>query len=92
MPLPLRSGVLDAERNAPNYKLFREMLTAARLEKGRLQSDMAEKLGKNQSFVSKYERGERRLDVAEFMDVAEALDINVAEFIKKYKAALNKLR
>ena len=74
------------------YKLFREMLTEIRIARGLLQSDVAEKLGKNQSFVSKYERGERRIDLPEFVDIAAALDINVAEFIKKYKAGLSKLR
>ena len=55
-----------------------------------LQSDVAEKLGKNQSFVSKYERGERRLDLPEFLELADALNINVTEFVKEYKARLEK--
>ena len=76
----------------PSYVLFREMLTEARLTKGILQSVIAEKLGKNQSFVSKYERGERRLDLPEFLDIAEALEINVVDFIKVYKDKLKKLR
>jgi transcriptional regulator with XRE-family HTH domain len=51
---------------------------------------LAERLGKAQSFVSKYERGERRLDLPEFIELADALNINVTDFIKKYKAELNK--
>lgn len=66
----------------PDYVIFREMLTAARVEKGLLQHDIAERLRKTQSYVSKYERGERRLDVIEFLDVARALDINVSDFLK----------
>lgn len=76
----------------PKYVLFRTMLTEARLAKGMLQSDVAALLRKNQSFVSKYERGERRLDFPEFLDVADALEINVAEFIKRYRAELHKSR
>ncbi|MBI1890443.1 MAG: helix-turn-helix transcriptional regulator [Burkholderiales bacterium] len=72
------------------YQVFRSMLTEIRLAKGLLQSDVAQRLGKNQSFVSKYERGERRLDLPEFLDVADALEINVEEFVKSYKAKLNK--
>ncbi len=72
------------------YKIFREMLTETRLRQGMLQSDVAEKLGKNQSFVSKYERGERRLDLPEFLELADALNINVTEFVKEYKARLEK--
>ena len=74
------------------YKVFREMLSKIRLDKGMLQSEVAEKLDKNQSFVSKYERGERRLDFAEFIELADALDIDLSEFIENYKIELNKLR
>jgi transcriptional regulator with XRE-family HTH domain len=76
----------------PRYKLFREMLTETRIAKGLLQSDVAEKLGRNQSFVSKYERGERRLDFPEFIQVAEALSIEISEFIEKYQAEIRKKR
>lgn len=74
----------------PKYTVLREMLCKARLEQGILQADLAERLGKAQSFVSKYERGERRLDLPEFIELADALNINVTDFIKKYKAELNK--
>ena len=73
------------------YKLFREMLTEVRIAKGLLQSDVADKLRKPQSFVSKYERGERRLDFPEFIEVADVLEINVSDFIRKYRLALSKL-
>jgi len=45
---------------------------------------LAEKLGKPQSFVSKYERGERRLDFIEFMSLAEALSLDVHNFLTVY--------
>jgi transcriptional regulator with XRE-family HTH domain len=68
----------DAHESAPGKKL--------------LQSDVAQKLKKNQSFVSKYERGERRLDFPEFLLVADALGINVTGFIKRHRMALTKIR
>ncbi len=40
------------------------------------QADLARALGRPQSFVSKFERGERRLDVIEFLDVARALSLD----------------
>ena len=86
------NGAMPNPVHDPKYVLFRTMLTEARLAKGMLQSDVAELLGKNQSFVSKYERGERRLDLPEFLEVADALGINVADFVKKYRAELNKSR
>jgi transcriptional regulator with XRE-family HTH domain len=66
----------------PNYDEFREALCAARKGKGMSQLQLAERLSKPQSFVSKYERGERRLDVLEFFLVADALDIDPFLFLK----------
>jgi hypothetical protein len=42
---------------------------------------LARRLGRPQSFVSKYERGERRLDVVEFLDVARAMKIDPIQVI-----------
>jgi len=44
------------------YKVFRKLIVDARREAKVRQTDLADRLGKPQSFVSKYERGERRLD------------------------------
>ena len=49
-----------------------------------LQSELAEKIKKPQSYVSKYERGERRLDVVEFIDICQALNINPEETLRKF--------
>lgn len=66
-----------------NYTVFREMLSSYRKEANLTQQNLAEKLNKPQSFVSKYESGERRLDLIEFLEVAEALQFDVFEFIRK---------
>jgi transcriptional regulator with XRE-family HTH domain len=60
----------------PRYALLRELLIAERLRVGLTQIDVAARLRKPQSYVSKYERGERRLDIVEFFDVARALGID----------------
>ena len=65
------------------YERFRQMLIEARKERGLTQVDIATRLGKPQSFVSKYERGERRLDVVEFLEVAKALAIDPKAVIDK---------
>lgn len=65
------------------YRLFLQLLIQERKDKGITQVRLAEKLQKPQSYVSKYENGERRLDVIEFLDIAGCLDIDPAEFIKK---------
>ncbi len=63
------------------YAKFCAALIGARHEAQLTQMDLAKKLRRPQSFVSKYERGERRLDVIEFIDVAEALKIQPAKVI-----------
>ena len=62
------------------HDYFRALMQDARKKAGLTQSQLAERLGKPQSFVSKYESGERRLDVLEFHDVARVLGINVRSF------------
>ena len=65
------------------YRLFRKILIDARAERGLSQAALAEKLGRLQTFVSKYERGERRLDVVEFIEVAAALDLDPYAVLKQ---------
>ncbi len=48
-------------------------LAQLRKQSGMTQSQLAKKLNKPQSFIAKYEGGERRLDVIEFIDVVRAL-------------------
>ena len=72
------------------YETFRELLTQYRKDAGVTQQSLAEKLDKPQSFVSKFESGERRLDVIEFLDVAEVLQFDVYEFIKKLEEGASK--
>ena len=60
---------------------LRKILVQARRDASLTQVALAKKLGRPQSFVSKFERGERRLDVAEFLEVARALGIDPAQTI-----------
>lgn len=56
-------------------------LVVARKGAGLRQIELAERLGKPQSFVSKIERGERRLDVVEMIVVARAIGVDEIQFI-----------
>lgn len=67
------------------YQVLKALLIEARREAGLTQVELAAKLDRPQSFVSKYERGERRLDLVEFLEVADALGFQPARFIKKIK-------
>jgi transcriptional regulator with XRE-family HTH domain len=61
---------------------FRELLKARRKAAGLTQTVVAQRLGKPPSYVAKYEGGDRRLDVLEFMDVAAAIGFDPAAFIR----------
>ncbi|MGG5890690.1 helix-turn-helix domain-containing protein [Falsiroseomonas sp. HC035] len=58
------------------------MIAERRLAAGLTQVELATRLGRPQSFVSKYETGERRLDVVEFLEIAEALSFDPAELLR----------
>lgn len=67
----------------PQYDTFQKALVDARQEIGLTQQEVAFRLGRPQSFVSKYESGERRLDVIEFLGVCQALGIKPQTILKK---------
>lgn len=65
------------------YAAFMEGLIRARKKGGLTQRTVADKLGKPQSFVSKYESGERRLDVVEFLQIARVLGEDPATLLQE---------
>lgn len=72
MPKSLRS---------PRHQRFLTQLVSLRKAKGLTQAQLADKLGRPQSFVAKYEGAERRLDVLEFLDVTAALEADPCEIL-----------
>ena len=66
------------------YKRFRDLLVEARKEANLTQAQISSRLKRPQSFVSKYERGERRLDVVEFREVAQAIGIDPVSFLRRF--------
>ena len=60
----------------PRYRRVMEQLVEARAAKGLTQAAVAALLDKPQQYVSRYETGERRLDLFEFLDAANALGID----------------
>ena len=69
--------------NTREYIFFRDLLAQARKDQGKVQEEVANYLGRPQSFVSKYESGERRLDVIEFLEIAHVLGLDPVEIIKE---------
>lgn len=73
------------------YAVFRDLLRELRSEKGLTQVQLSDTLGMPQSFVSKYETGERRLDVIEVRKVCQSLGTTLIAFAKKLEARLPEL-
>jgi len=65
-----------------DYKEIIECLKKARIEAGLAQQEVADKLSKPQSYISKIESGERRLDVAEIKKFAVIYKKDISFFIK----------
>lgn len=63
------------------------LLRQIRKSAGLRQADVAEALGQPQSFVSKYESGERRLDLLELEQVCNACGTDLAQFVSEYLAS-----
>ena len=70
------------------YGVFLQRLVSARRGAGLTQQDLATRINRPQSFVSKYERGERRLDVLEFVMVCHALSVDPCSIIREVESRL----
>lgn len=64
---------MPRSRMSPRHRRLLMLLVQARKDAALSQVDLAQRLSRPQSFVSKVESGERRLDVIEFIEVCEAL-------------------
>lgn len=67
------------------YQRLCELLIQARQKSRLTQTELAKLLGKPQSFVSKYERGERRLDVIELFQITDCLQIHPVDLMMRLK-------
>lgn len=66
------------------------LLRKLRIDQGLRQQDVADALGEPQSFVSKYEIGERRLDILELREICHVLGCSLAELCTQLDGLLEK--
>jgi transcriptional regulator with XRE-family HTH domain len=68
-------------------KALQGVLRESRKKSGLSQLEVAERLGRHQSFVSKYESGERKLDLVELSAVCQTLGLTLQEFVERFEEA-----
>ena len=79
---------MDKSIGSTDQERLQELLRQIRLEAGLRQVDLAERLGQPQSFVSKYESGERLLDLLEIRQICKAVGISLEKFIRRFEGSL----
>jgi transcriptional regulator with XRE-family HTH domain len=73
---------LKSLRSPQHLELLR-LLVAARIKAKLTQQDLAKQLRRHQSFVAKYEGGERRLEVVEFVQICRAIGVAPDAILRK---------
>jgi transcriptional regulator with XRE-family HTH domain len=64
------------------------LLREIRIEAGLTQMELAERIERDQTFVSKYESGQRRLDVLELREICQSVGVTLEEFVRRLEKAL----
>jgi transcriptional regulator with XRE-family HTH domain len=74
--------------HSSEQKELLSLLRAKRKGIGLSQESLARRLGRSQSFVSKYESGELRLDLVQLREICQALGITLSKFVREYEGRL----
>jgi transcriptional regulator with XRE-family HTH domain len=77
-----RARRLQKSVHSPEQVAFRELIAEARDRAGLTRHALAKRLGKHQSFVAKYEGGERRIDIVEFLKISRAIGTDPIRLLK----------
>jgi transcriptional regulator with XRE-family HTH domain len=81
---------MDKSIHSAPYAVFLKVLRATRERAGLTQEDLAERIGEKQTFVSKCERGERRIDVVELRAFCRAFEVSLGQFVADMEKAIRK--
>jgi DNA-binding XRE family transcriptional regulator len=84
-PRRMRKSVHSKE-----YKVLTGLLIAARKRADLTQQEVAERLGRPQSFITKVEKGERRIDVVELLVICKALRTDAVEILREVRGSILK--
>lgn len=76
---------MSSRREQSDRSRFHLLLRQIRIDQGWTQAELADRLGQPQSFVSKYESGERRIDFLELRQICRALSVELSDFIRRFE-------
>ena len=83
---------MEKSIHSDRYAVFLKVLREARDRAGLTQIQLAKKIGETQTFVSKCERGERRIDVIELRTFCRAFGLKLGQFVIMLERAISKVR
>jgi transcriptional regulator with XRE-family HTH domain len=83
---------MEKSIHSARYAVFLKMLKKARQDAGFTQIDIARKIGETQTFVSKCERGERRIDVVELRTFCRAFGVSLSHFVSALERAITRAK
>jgi transcriptional regulator with XRE-family HTH domain len=81
---------MEKSIHSARYAVFLDTLKRARERAGLTQVQLAKRLGETQTFVSKCERGERRIDVMELRMFCQAFGLSLKQFVSALESAMGK--
>jgi transcriptional regulator with XRE-family HTH domain len=81
---------MEKSIHSARYAVFLKILKEARERAGLTQVEVAKRLGETQTFVSKCERGERRIDVMELRMFCQVFGISLKQFVGALEKAVSK--
>ena len=81
---------MDRYKNQSEHENLLQLLRQIRHDAKLRQRDLADRLNLPQSFISKYESGERRLDILELRKICQATGISLTEFTERLEQLLKK--
>jgi ribosome-binding protein aMBF1 (putative translation factor) len=83
--VPTMSRTIFSERQ----EVLQNLVRSVRLEAGLTQVELANRLQRPQSFVSKIESGERLMDIVELKEVCDALDVRLVDFVARFEREIS---
>jgi len=78
---------MDRTLRSAGHRALMEALKTARLDAGLTQTEVAQKLKRPQSFVAKYENGERKVEVVELAHIARAIGCSACGVLEQVESA-----